>query len=89
MTLSQAALTKTKPCTAVEVAAAHSVEWRWTTAPVFGADQDSYQLFGIVRSGVLSTDFSNDADPVDYSAVRGLINGTLRGTTSRTINIPG
>lgn len=87
ITLSRVVLTKVKACATVEAAAAHSVEWRWTTSPVFGSAQDSYQLYGIVRSGVLSTSFPNDADPIDYAATRGLINGTLRGTTSQTIEV--
>ena len=69
------------------MALAHSVEWRWTTAPMFGSDRDSYQLYGVVRGGTLSTSFSADSDPVDYAAARGLINATLGETTTRTINM--
>jgi hypothetical protein len=52
---------------------------------IFGSSERYYQLYGVMRNGELSTDFSDDKSPLDHAAARGGINALLQGTTNRTI----
>ena len=86
-TLREVVLTKCAPCGRTEAAALLSHEWRWSVSPIFGASDFYYQLYGVIRNGIVKTDFSNDSNSFDFAGARGEINAIVSGTTTRMITL--
>ncbi len=87
VTLATSRLTKAAPCALVAVAAVRSPAWGWAVAPVFGDPAIYFQTYGVVRDGRINTDWSKESGSFGYAAGVGALNGVLRGTTDRVIEI--
>ena len=87
VTLATLRLTKATPCGLVPVAAVRSPAWGWTVAPVFGDPGLYYRPYGVGRQGRLSTDWSKEPGSFGYAAGAGSLNGVLRGTTDRVVDV--
>ena len=87
VTTSAVRLTKARPCALAPVAAVASAAWGWTVAPIFGDPNIYYQTYGVVHDGKLNTDWTKEPAGYGTPALGGALNGVLRGTTERVINI--
>jgi len=87
VTLATVKLIKAKPCGLVAVAAVRFPTWGWAVSPVFGDPGIYYQTYGIIHSGRLNTDWTKEPGSLGYAAGVGALNGVLRGTTDRVIDV--
>ena len=87
VTTQQVTLTKSAPCAIAPAEAVLSKQWGWTVTPIVGDSARYYQVYGIIRRGALDTNFDADDVPVNHLAARGQLNGSVRGTIRKTLNL--
>ena len=85
--LEVARLTERRPCVYAHVKALLSRQWGWDVSPVFANSDTSYQAYGVLHNGELSTDFESEQRQFDDAAQRGLINGIVTSTTTSTVEL--
>jgi hypothetical protein len=86
-TTSQVSLTKSAPCALADAEVMLSNEWGWTISPLHGDAALYYQAYGVIRRGALDTTFDDDSVPLNFLAARGELNGSIRGTITKTLNL--
>jgi hypothetical protein len=87
ITTQEITLTSSAPCATARAEVVLSKQWGWTVAPISGDRNLYYQVYGIVRRGALDANFNADDVPVNHLAARGQLNGSVRGTLRKTINL--
>ena len=80
-------LTRLLPCALAPAEAVLSKQWGWTLAPIAGDATVYYQVYGIIRRGVLDTDFASDDVPVNHLVARGQLNGSVSGTITKILKL--